>query len=46
MYEFEIMYKATQEIDFLYGYSERDLVRRYPNIPRDSYTILYREYID
>lgn len=46
MYEYEIHYLATGEIDFLYGYSEQDLMRRYPKIPRDSYVIVMREYID
>ena len=46
MYEYEIIYKATGENDFLYGYSLRDLARRYPNIPPETYTIISREYID
>lgn len=46
MYEFEIRYLATGETDFLYGYSVRDLVRRYPRIPPDTYVIICREYID
>ena len=46
MYEFEIRYLATGETDFLYGYSLRDLTRRYPNIPTDTYVVIGREYID
>lgn len=46
MYEYEIIYKATGENDFLYGYSLRDLAWRYPNIPPETYTIISREYID
>lgn len=46
MYEFEIVYNATGERDFLYGYSYKDLARRYPEIDPNSYTIVYREYID
>ena len=46
MYEYEIRYLANDEIDFLYGYSINDLIKRYPDIPRDSYVIVYREYID
>ena len=46
MYEYEILYKGTNEHDFLYGYCPRDLARRYPEIDPNSYTIIYREYID
>ena len=46
MYEYEIIYKSNGEHDFLYGYSLRDLVRRYPEIDPNSYTIVCREYID
>lgn len=46
MYEFEIIYKSSGEHDFLYGYSYKDLIRRYPEIDPNSYTIVYREYID
>jgi len=46
MYEYEIRYLATGETDFLYGYSERDLIKRYPEIPRSMYVIVSREYID
>jgi hypothetical protein len=46
MYEFEIRYLATGETGFLYGYSRQDLARRYPEIPTDTYVIVYREYID
>ena len=46
MYEFEIIYKSSGEHDFLYGYSLRDLARRYPDIDPDSYVVLMRTYID
>ena len=46
MYEYEIIYKFNGEHDFLYGYNLRDLVRRYPEIDPNSYTIVCREYID
>ena len=46
MYEYEIIYKSNGEHDFLFGYSLRDLARRYPEIDPNSYTIVYREYID
>lgn len=46
MYEYEIIYKSNDEHDFLFGYSLRDLARRYPEIDPNSYTIVYREYID
>ena len=46
MYEFEIIYKCSGEHDFLYGYSLRDLARRYPEIDPNSYKVIYREYID
>lgn len=46
MYEYEIIYNGTNEHDFLYGYSLRDLARRYPEIDPNSYTAVYREYID
>ena len=46
MYEYEIIYNGTNEHDFLYGYSLRDLARRYPEIDPNSYTIIYRESID
>ena len=46
MYEFEIMYKDTKGLDILFGYSRKDLAKRYPDIDPDSYVILSREYID
>lgn len=46
MYEYEIIYNGTNEHDFLYGYSLRDLARRYPEIDPNSYTVVYCEYID
>ncbi len=46
MYEFEIIYKVSGEHDFLYGYSRKDLTRRYPEIDPSTYTIWYVEYID
>ena len=46
MYEFEIVYKVSGEHDFLYGYSRKDIVRRYPEIDPASYSIVYVEYID
>lgn len=46
MYQYEIIYKATNEHDFLYGYNLRDLVRRYPEIDPDSYKVIYKEWID
>ena len=46
MYEYEIIYKSNGEHDFLFGYNLRDLARRYPEIDPNSYTIVYREYID
>lgn len=46
MYEYEIIYKSNGEHDFLFGCSLRDLARRYPEIDPNSYTIVYREYID
>lgn len=46
MYEYEIRYLENDEEDFLYGYSERDLIERYPKIPRSTYIIISREYID
>jgi hypothetical protein len=46
MYEYEIIYKRTNEHDFLYGYSLRDLARRYPEIDPSTYTVVRREYID
>ena len=46
MYEFEIRFLANGETDFLYGYSLRDLVRRYPNIDPHTYVVVGREYID
>lgn len=46
MFEFEIIYKATGEHDFLFGYSKQNLAVRYPNIDPDSYDIISREFID
>ena len=46
MYEFEIRYLGTDEIDFLYGYSAKDLIRRYPHIDPATYKIECRNYID
>ena len=46
MYEYEIIYKDTNEHDFLYGYSLQDLARRYPEINPSTYTVICREYID
>ena len=46
MYEYEIVFLANGEIDFLYGYSVADLAKRYPNIPTNTYTIVGRVYID
>ena len=46
MYEYTIRYLENGEEDYLYGYSERDLIRRYPEIPRSMYVIVSREYID
>ena len=46
MYEFEIIYKNTNEHDFLYGYSLRDLALRYPEIDPSTYVVVSREYID
>jgi len=46
MYEFEIIYNGTEEHDFLYGYSVKDLARRYPDIDPNTYTIIYKERID
>ena len=46
MYEYTIRYLENGEEDYLYGYSERDLIKRYPEIPRDWYVIVSREYID
>jgi len=46
MYEYEIIYKSTNEHDFLYGYSLRDLARRYHEIDPSTYTVVRREYID
>ena len=46
MYEYEILYKGTNEHDILYGYSLRDLARRYPEIDPNSYMVLMRTYID
>ena len=40
MYEYTIRYLEN------YGYSERDLIKRYPEIPRSMYVIVSREYID
>lgn len=46
MFEFEIIYKATGEHDFLFGYSQKNLVARYPDIDPNSYDIISREFID
>lgn len=46
MYEYEILYKGTNEHDILYGYSLRDLARRYPDIDPSTYVVLMRTYID
>ena len=46
MYEFEIRFLANGETDFLYGYSLRDLARRYPEIDPSTYVVVNREYID
>ena len=46
MYEFEIRYLTTGDTDFLYGYSIKDLSRRYPNIDPRTYVVVGREYID
>ena len=46
MYEYEIIYKSNGEHDFRFGYSLRDLARRYAEIDPDSQTIISREYID
>ena len=46
MYEYEIRYLENDETDFPYGYDERDLIKRYPEIPRSMYVIVSREYID
>jgi hypothetical protein len=46
MFEYEIIYKATGDHDFLYGYSRKDLIRRYPELDPATYTIIYTEYID
>ena len=45
MYEFEIIYNGTNEHDFLYGYSLRDIIKRYPEIDPHTYTVISREYI-
>ena len=45
-HKYEIIYKSNGEHDFLFGYSLRDLARRYPEIDPNSYTVVYREYID
>ena len=46
MWEFEVVVKETNEHKFMYGYSEKDLVRRYPNLLSDKYEIVYKEYVD
>ena len=46
MKEFEIRYKESGEIDLLYGYNAKDLIKRYPNISPDSYVILGSWYVD
>jgi len=46
MYEYEIIYKADGEHDFLYGHGLADLAARYSNISPDTYIIVYKEYID
>ena len=46
MYEYTIRYLENGEEDYLYGYSERDLIERYPKVPRSTYVIIGREYID
>ena len=47
MYEYEIIYNADPDLhDFLYGYDREDLVKRYPNIPPEIYTIICCDYID
>ena len=46
MKEFEIIYKTTGNHDFLYGYSIKDLHKRYPNKNFDEFDIVYIEYID
>lgn len=46
MYEFEILYIATNETTFLYGRSPADLARRYPHIDPATYVVINWEYID
>jgi hypothetical protein len=46
MREFEIIYKESGENDLLYGYSEKDLITRYPSIPRHTYDIVGSWYAD
>lgn len=46
MYEYEIIYSATGQHDFLYGRSRDDLIRRYPDIDPATYTVIYTDFID
>lgn len=46
MYEYEILYKDTNETDFFWGYDVKDLESRHPELVKRGYTILMREFID
>ena len=46
MREYEIRYKETNEIDFWYAYSKKDLLKRYAHIDPSSYEILGSCYVD
>lgn len=45
MYEFEVVFKGSDERFFLYGYSITDACRR-RRIDPDSVVVLFADYID
>ena len=45
MYEYEILNKETEEIEFMWGYSIEDAFRR-RGFNRDEWKVISSEYID
>jgi len=46
MYEFEINNKRTNEIAFIFGYTEKDAWRRHPELDPNDWKTVHCEYID
>lgn len=45
MYEYEILNKETEELDFVWGYSIEDAFKC-SGLNRDEWKVIYSEYID